>query len=175
MQNEQNDQAVLLVLICMVHWLCVFIMPHTHLEWIYTLRLPDVKKTFARNRRNIGRLIDCNRDRTHKHLAGKRALNPLAKLAKRLSCIVRTYQYGALAVCFYNVAYEFRFNLCPESRCSHWIFRYRTCFEQGVPWHASNFRVKIHYKGACYIIKTYSQCTILISTHSTFQSFGQFY
>ena len=28
----------------------------------------------------------------------------------------------------------------PESRCSHLTFKYRTCFEQGVPWHSSNYR-----------------------------------
>ena len=31
-----------------------------------------------------------------------------------------------------------------ESRCSYLIFRYRDCFEQGVPWHSSNYRVWIH-------------------------------
>ena len=31
-----------------------------------------------------------------------------------------------------------------ESRCSHLIFRYSTCFEQGVRWHSGNYRVWIH-------------------------------
>ena len=31
-----------------------------------------------------------------------------------------------------------------ESRCSHLIFRYGACFEQGVPWHSGNCRVWIH-------------------------------
>ena len=30
-----------------------------------------------------------------------------------------------------------------ESRCSHLIFRYGACFEQGVPWHSGNCRVWI--------------------------------
>ena len=28
-----------------------------------------------------------------------------------------------------------------DSRCSHFIFRYCACFEQGVPWHSGNLRV----------------------------------
>ena len=31
-----------------------------------------------------------------------------------------------------------------ESSCSHWNFRLRTCFEQGVPWHSGNYRMWIH-------------------------------
>ena len=30
-----------------------------------------------------------------------------------------------------------------ESCCSHLNFRFRTCFEQGVPWHSGNYRVWI--------------------------------
>ena len=38
---------------------------------------------------------DCNGNLTHNHLLRKQALDHLAKLAKWLSCIVRTYLYGA--------------------------------------------------------------------------------
>ena len=31
-----------------------------------------------------------------------------------------------------------------ESSCSHSTFRFRACFEQGVPWHSDNYRVWIH-------------------------------
>ena len=31
-----------------------------------------------------------------------------------------------------------------ESRCCQVIFRYHTCFEQGVPWYSGNCRVRIH-------------------------------
>ena len=31
-----------------------------------------------------------------------------------------------------------------ESSCSHLNFRFRACFEEGVPWHSSNYRVWIH-------------------------------
>ena len=38
---------------------------------------------------------DRNGIRTHNRLVRKRTLNHLAKLAKRLSCVVSTYLYGA--------------------------------------------------------------------------------
>ena len=31
-----------------------------------------------------------------------------------------------------------------DSRCSHLMFRYGECFEQGVPWHSGNCRAWIH-------------------------------
>ena len=31
-----------------------------------------------------------------------------------------------------------------ESSCSHLNFRFRTCFEQGVPWHSGKYKVWIH-------------------------------
>ena len=31
-----------------------------------------------------------------------------------------------------------------ESGCSHLKFRFRACFEQGVPWHSGKYRVCIH-------------------------------
>ena len=37
---------------------------------------------------------------------------------------------------------EFRWKF--ESRCSYLNFRFRACFEQGVPWHSGNYRVWIH-------------------------------
>ena len=33
-----------------------------------------------------------------------------------------------------------------ESSCSRLNFRFRACFEQGVPWHSGNYRVWIHSK-----------------------------
>ena len=41
-------------------------------------------------------LIDSNGIRTHNHFIRKRTLNHLAKLAKRLSCVVSTYLYGEI-------------------------------------------------------------------------------
>ena len=45
-----------------------------------------VKKLLARSRRDIWSLSDSNGIRTHNHLARKRALNHLAKLASLTTC-----------------------------------------------------------------------------------------
>ena len=82
------------------------------------------------------------------------------QLANWLSYVVSTYLDGAFGyVCSYHVTYVFQseFTLCVssllsvyelsgcgfESRCSHLNFRYRACFEQGIPWHLGNYRVWI--------------------------------
>ena len=45
-----------------------------------------------------------------------------------------------------------------ESCCSHSNFRYRACFEQGVPWHTGNYRVWVHSETHIRdMIRTYSQ------------------
>ena len=43
---------------------------------------------------------DCNATRTYIHLVHKRALNYLAKLAKRLSCVLSTYLHDAFGYVF---------------------------------------------------------------------------
>ena len=43
---------------------------------------------------------NCNWTRTQNHLVLKRTLNHLAKLAKRLSCVLSTYLYGAFDCMF---------------------------------------------------------------------------
>ena len=42
-----------------------------------------------------GGVFACNWTRNHNHLVHKQTLNHLAKLAKRLRCVVSTYLYGA--------------------------------------------------------------------------------
>ena len=74
-------------------------------------------------------LTDYNGTRTPNHLGHKRILNNLAKLvnlAKWLSVRLR------LSGCGF------------ESRCSHLNFRFRACFQQGVPWHSGIYIVSIH-------------------------------
>ena len=51
----------------------------------------DVKELLALSRHEIWRLSDCNWTRTRNHLVHKGTLNPLAKLAKWLSCVPSTY------------------------------------------------------------------------------------
>ena len=62
---------------------------------------------------------DCNWTWTHNHLVHKRTLNGW----------VFVYE---LSGCGF------------ESSCSHLNFRFRACFEQGVPWHSGNYIVWIH-------------------------------
>ena len=57
----------------------------------------NVKELFAQSRRKIWSLSYCSWTRTHNHLVHKRTLKHLAKLAKWLSCVVSTYQFGAFA------------------------------------------------------------------------------
>ena len=54
----------------------------------------NVKELLAPSKRHIWRLSDCNGIRTHNHLVCKRTPNHLAKLAKWLSWVMSTYQYG---------------------------------------------------------------------------------
>ena len=100
--------------------------------------------------------------RTHNHLVHKRTLNHLAKLVKWLSCVVSTYLYGAFDCMFLSChvrvsewIYTLYLPECQsgcsclsgcgfESSCSHLNFRFRACFEQGVPWHSGKYRVWIH-------------------------------
>ena len=101
-------------------------------------------------------LLDCNGTRTHSHLGRKRTLNHLAKLAK---IIELCYEYLSVRSIWLHVLIMSRahFRVNPHSiwlsvrlrtkwlwvrvRCSHLNFRYRTCFEQGVPWHWGKYRV----------------------------------
>ena len=60
----------------------------------------NVKKLFARSRREIWSLSNCNWTRTQNHLVRKWTLNHLAKLTKWLSCVLSTYLYGAFDCMF---------------------------------------------------------------------------
>ena len=73
-------------------------------------------------------ISDCNGTRTHNHVACKQTPNHLAKLASLVKC---------LSDCVF------------QSRCSHLNFRYRTYFQQGVPWHSTwhdNNMLKFFYR-----------------------------
>ena len=77
-------------------------------------------------------VIDCNGTRTHNHLVRKQTLNHLWVLIYKLS----------------GCGLEFR--------CCHLNFKYRACFEQGVPWHSGNYRVWIHSERVRDMVRTYS-------------------
>ena len=61
----------------------------------------------------IWRLSDCNWTRTHNNLVLKRTLNHLAKLVKKLSCVVSTYLYGVFNCMFLYVTYAFQSESTP--------------------------------------------------------------
>ena len=61
-----------------------------------------------------------------------------------------------------------------ESSCIHLHFRFRACFEQGAPWHSDTIECGSTLESVRDMIRTWSQCTVQISTHNTAQSFGQF-
>lgn len=44
-----------------------------------------------------------------------------------------------------------------DSRCNHLNFPYLTCFEQGISWHPGNYKISIHCKRLCNMIKAQSQ------------------
>ena len=68
----------------------------------------NLKKAFEHNT-----ICDSNGIQTCSHLVLKRTLNHFTKLVKWLTCVASTCLYGI-----------------------HLNFRYRTCFEKGVPWHS---------------------------------------
>ena len=63
---------------------------------------------------------DSNGIQTHNHLVRKRTLNHLMAVAVS--------------------------SLLVESRWCHLNFRYRVCFQQGIPWHSGNYRVWIDFE-----------------------------
>ena len=105
-------------------------------------------------------------DSNPQHLVDKGTLNHLATLAKGLSCAVSTYLYGAFDCVFLSCnarvlewiywsiiwpvwlngwVFVYELSGCGfESSCCHLNFRFRACFEQGVPWHLDNYSVWIH-------------------------------
>ena len=54
-----------------------------------------------------------------------------------------------------------------ESSCSHLNFRFRACFEQGVPWHSGNYRMWTHSETRTWhdkkiqsdFVRIYRECT----------------
>ena len=74
-------------------------------------------------------LSDCNWTGTHNHLVRKRILTHLAIWPVWLKGWVFVSEPCG---CWF------------ESSCSHLIFWFRACFEQGAPWHSGNYRVWIH-------------------------------
>ena len=59
-----------------------------------------------------------------------------------------------------------------ESCCSHFNFRFRSCFEQGVPWNSGNYRVLIHSDTHTWHAKNIQTiCTLEKETEAAKQPF----
>ena len=97
-------------------------------------RCLNVKELLPRSRREIWSLSDCNWIWNHHHLVHERTLNHLAKLVKWLSCVVRTYLYGAFDCMF----------LSCDVRVSEWIHILSLTDYRGTPcWkQAPNLKFK---------------------------------
>ena len=79
-------------------------------------------------------------------------LKRVRDMARVYSQVDRTDQYSKQSSIIWPVwlnSWMFVYQLSGwgfGSRCSHLNFRYRACFEKGVPWHSGNYRVWIHYE-----------------------------
>ena len=117
-------------------WLYALIMPRTCFRVSPYSRL-NIEELLGWNRSKIWSLRDCNWTRTYNHLVRKQTLNYVTKL---LIWLVWLNGYMAsLAnwpVWLNGWVFVYELSGCGfESSCSHLNFKFRTCFEQGVPWH----------------------------------------
>ena len=90
----QFSQINKLMTVCSYHVTYAFQSESTHCSCL------NVKDLLTQNRRDTWSINDCNGTWIHSHLVCKRTLKHLAKLAKRLSCVVSTYLYGAFTCMF---------------------------------------------------------------------------
>ena len=84
----------------------------------------NVKELLARCRCHIWRLSDSNGIGIHNYLVRKQKLNHLAKLAKWLRCVVRTYLHGVFE-CMLLSCHE------QDSEWIHTLYSLSEC--QGIP------------------------------------------
>ena len=120
--------AVLWVIICSVD-LTVFSYHVTYAfqseSTLYSCL--NVKEPLAWNRRDIWNFSDCNGTRMHR----------TDKYSQHSSII--------WLVWLNHWVLDYELSGCEfEPRCCHLNFRYYACFDQGVPWHSDNYRVRIH-------------------------------
>ena len=60
-------------------------------------------------------------------------------------------------VCLNGWVFVYKLSGCGfKSSCSQLNFKFRACFEQGVPWHSEEYRVCIHSKRVRDMTRTYS-------------------
>ena len=91
--------AVLSELIRMVHWLCIFIMWHTRLGWIYSLQLSEFQAPPCSKQAQYLKNTWLQRNSNPQQLVCERALHQIPRLVKWSNFLVRTCPYFIL--CFY--------------------------------------------------------------------------
>ena len=121
------------VFICHLIGSVVKIVLYLHFLYIKDNRVRQIKK---KHDWWNNRFSDCNWARTHNHLVHKQTLNGWVFIYELSGCGFK-------------------------SSCSHLNFRFRACFEQGVPWHSGNYRVWIHSETRTWHDKNI--CSILVS------------
>ena len=157
-----NDWALFWVLISTVH----LTVCSCHVTYVFQSESTiysclNVNEIFARIRREIWNLNDCNWTRTQNHLVRKRILDHLAKLVKWLSCVLCAYLNGAfdcLFVCSCHVTYAFQSastlysclnvkELLTRSRLEIWSLsdcNWTRTQNHLVPWHSGDYKAWIH-------------------------------
>ena len=82
----------------------------------------------------------------------KFTLKHVPDMIRTYSQMHRTDKYSQQSSIIWSVwlngwVFVYELNCCAfESRCSHLNFRYRACYEQGIPGHSGNYREKVHSK-----------------------------
>ena len=96
---------------------------------------------------------DCNWTRTQNHLVLKQTLS---EWVYKLNESVWVFIYELSGSGF-------------ESSCSHLTFRFRTCFEQEVPWHSGNYWVWINSKTRTWHEKNTQSDIIVLAINARYK------
>ena len=128
----------------------------------------NVKQLLAWSRCYIWSLEGRNTIRTHNHLVRKWAINYLAKPAKRLSCVVSTYLYGAFD-CIWNLNSSNAIRNDNLAQVASTIFHKLELPQRNFLIFRRTIECGFTLKLECDMIKTYSQMhhTDKYSQHSS--------
>ena len=134
----------------MVHF-TVFLSCHIKIfEWINTLQLPECQGTHCLKQARYLKLYMTERIQMHHR----------GKYWQHSSIIEPVWLYGWVFV--------YKLSGCGfKSHCSHLNFRYRTCLEEGVPWHFHSKTYMWHDKNTVFTsqFKHHQILEILCSSH----------
>ena len=119
--------------------------------WIRTLYLPESQGTPCSKRAQYLKFKWLQRDIQANTECGF-TLKCVRDMIITYSQMQRTDKYSQNSSIIWSVlpngwVFVYELSGCGlESCCSHLNFRYRTCFEQGVPWHSGKYRAWIHFE-----------------------------